>query len=159
MGALISTDLDPTDPDRGPEGTRHPEANSHIPWSDRFNMPTYHEIKHILEADDSPAQRGDQRGNRSSRNHNRHKYLRQVMARFGYDESYYETLLRRQNGVCAICGQPPPPDVHLHIDHDHKHGPIRGLLCKPCNIAIGELDDDPVRAEAAAAYLRRTGYD
>lgn len=62
-------------------------------------------------------------------------------------------MLEAQGGVCAICRRPSDP-APLHVDHDHRTGAIRGLLCSPCNTAIGLLGDDPDRMMAAAAYLR-----
>jgi hypothetical protein len=31
---------------------------------------------------------------------------------------------------------------------------VRGLLCQPCNSAIGLMDDSPGRLVAAAEYIR-----
>ena len=44
----------------------------------------------------------------------------------------YANLLKKQKGVCAICGK-PPKGLKLAVDHDHKTGRIRGLLCAYCN--------------------------
>lgn len=60
-----------------------------------------------------------------------------------------ELLLRRQNGVCAICGD----EGTLCIDHDHKTGKVRGLLCRRCNIGLGHFRDDTVALTNAVAYL------
>lgn len=63
----------------------------------------------------------------------------------------YDSLLQKQNGVCAICGKPPEDsckkskysdDIKLHIDHDHETGRVRGLLCTKCNFGIGSFSDD-----------------
>jgi len=40
------------------------------------------------------------------------------------------------------------------IDHDHRTGQIRGLLCNPCNGAIGMRGDDAEGARAALDYLK-----
>ncbi len=51
----------------------------------------------------------------------------------------YEKLLAQQNGVCAICGK-VQVGHRLSLDHDHETGKFRGLLCKPCNSALGKLE-------------------
>ena len=58
-------------------------------------------------------------------------------------------MRRAQGGLCAICRQAPA----VHVDHDHATGTVRGLLCFPCNAAIGHLRDDPQIMRRAAAYL------
>lgn len=51
--------------------------------------------------------------------------------------------------VCAICMTRPP----VHIDHDHETGKVRGMLCFPCNAALGQLQDDPTIIRRAAEYV------
>jgi hypothetical protein len=85
----------------------------------------------------------------------------------------YEAMLAAQAHRCAACGiheddldpayvggvprqdGTPSPKVALVVDHCHKSGVIRGLLCSPCNYAVGIMGEDPARLEAAAQYLRR----
>jgi hypothetical protein len=43
----------------------------------------------------------------------------------------------------------------VHLDHDHATGVVRGMLCFPCNAAIGHLRDDPQVVRRAAAYLEK----
>lgn len=50
---------------------------------------------------------------------------------------------------CAICATTD----QLVGDHDHATGSPRGILCRKCNLALGNMDDDPQRLRAAAAYL------
>ena len=45
-------------------------------------------------------------------------------------------------------------DTPMIVDHCHDSGKVRGLLCHPCNAALGFLRDDPVIAAAATEYLR-----
>ena len=66
-------------------------------------------------------------------------------------EGEYKEMLESQGGVCAICGA--MPKGRLAVDHDHATGQVRGLLCSPCNVALGFLRDDPIRLKAAIAYL------
>lgn len=89
-----------------------------------------------------------------------------VRREYGKTLEELEEILRSQEERCAIClrhwtGCPAPRPSryedgflqHLYVDHDHKTGNIRGLLCHGCNGAIAFFNDDPDRADAAAAYL------
>lgn len=79
-----------------------------------------------------------------------------MMRAYGLTMADFDALLAKQDGVCAICrGVPNGPGKRFHVDHCHKSSKVRGLLCGKCNTAIGLLNDDPERAESAAAYLRR----
>lgn len=57
-------------------------------------------------------------------------------------------------GCCDVC-EIPLTYTEAQVDHDHDSGRVRGVLCTMCNLAIGYMDDDPARAEALAAYLRK----
>lgn len=76
---------------------------------------------------------------------------------YGVTPDVYRSLLERQGGVCAICGQLPPPDEvgqrGFHLDHDHQTGQIRGLLCFMCNRGLGDFGDDSNRLRSALRYL------
>lgn len=82
---------------------------------------------------------------------------------YGLSVEDYEALLAEQGGRCAICGR-PPRGVHrggrpqvLAVDHDHVTGRVRGLLCSPCNSALGRLGDTPEALERVLGYLRGGG--
>jgi len=64
----------------------------------------------------------------------------------------HDAMLTEQDNKCAICLEPFGVP---HVDHDHLTGKVRGLLCKGCNSAIGNLKDDPVIVDRASEYLRR----
>jgi hypothetical protein len=75
---------------------------------------------------------------------------------YGITQAEYDALHAAQGGVCAICGNGHVgPGKKLHVDHCHDSKRVRGLLCSLCNTAIGLLGDNPERADALAAYLRR----
>jgi hypothetical protein len=80
----------------------------------------------------------------------RRSYLKRT---YGITLEEYDAKLAEQGGVCGICEREPNPDISLHVDHDHETGAIRGLLCFPCNQAIGSLREDPFLLRAAADYL------
>lgn len=73
----------------------------------------------------------------------------------GFDE--YNATLEAQGGVCAICNAAPPNHrkKRLSIDHCHTTGRVRGLLCDPCNRALGLLKDNPDLMLKAISYLAR----
>lgn len=71
--------------------------------------------------------------------------------KYGLSPAMFNRIFERQEGCCAICER--PLEDTIEVDHCHSTGQIRGLLCPPCNKAIGLLDDDPIRAFRAADYL------
>ena len=58
-------------------------------------------------------------------------------------------MLRKQDGVCAICRTAPA----AHVDHDHGTGAVRALLCFNCNGGLGQFKDDPEVLREAADYV------
>jgi Recombination endonuclease VII len=81
----------------------------------------------------------------------------QVLRDYNLSEAEYATMLEAQGGVCAGCGDRPTLENtrtgRLYIDHDHEKHVVRGLLCHPCNTAIGLAKDSPGRLRALADYL------
>jgi hypothetical protein len=75
--------------------------------------------------------------------------------KFGISTEEYEALLVTQNGVCAVCRNSCPSGRRLAIDHCHVTGKIRGLLCTPCNTAIGLAKEDTLRLRALIDYIER----
>ena len=74
---------------------------------------------------------------------------------FGITLEEYGKMLENQGDVCAICGgSPDAKGKEFAVDHDHNTGKIRALLCRGCNVGIGNLKDDPELLEKAAAYIR-----
>jgi len=72
---------------------------------------------------------------------------------FGITIEERDALFAEQEGVCAICRH----RSIKHIDHNHATDDIRGGLCGPCNMGLGQFEDDPERLIAAARYLMRHG--
>lgn len=66
-----------------------------------------------------------------------------IKRNFGLSKDDWNILFSKQSGCCAICGK-HQKDLRrkLGIDHNHSTGQIRGLLCNPCNAAIGSLRAD-----------------
>jgi len=73
--------------------------------------------------------------------------------RYGISSNEYDKMVRNVGGKCEICGIIPS---RLHIDHNHRTGAIRGLLCRPCNHALGGFQDSEEILRFAIMYLSRT---
>lgn len=84
---------------------------------------------------------------------------RRLLRTYGMVEEDFQQMLSEQEGRCAICGTTEPGSKGWNIDHDHSQRPgieaVRGLLCRPCNTALGFLQDDPVVLQSAIDYLNK----
>lgn len=80
-----------------------------------------------------------------------------LRAKYGMTLEDFAAMVAAQGSRCAICASDDPGGRWgtWCIDHDHQSGRVRALLCVACNSGIGHLRDDPVRCDAAAAYLRK----
>lgn len=76
---------------------------------------------------------------------------------YGITLEDYDRMMEEQGGVCKICRKPStrPNRFPLNVDHCHKTGKVRGLLCIPCNRALGFIDNVKWR-RAAVAYLKES---
>lgn len=63
--------------------------------------------------------------------------------------------IHERTKACMICKTPEKKAGTMHVDHCHETGEIRGLICRPCNHALGHMKDDPKRLRAAARYLEK----
>jgi len=80
--------------------------------------------------------------------------------RFGISLEDYEAMLEKQNGVCAVCGNPETvidsrtnEPRSLAVDHCHTTKKVRGLLCMGCNQGLGNFRDNPEFLAKAISYL------
>jgi Recombination endonuclease VII len=84
-------------------------------------------------------------------------------AHYNLTKEDFMRILETQGRKCAACGAEDPgaKGRDWAIDHDHGCCPknkscgkcIRGLLCHPCNLALGMVKDDPKRLRKLAQYL------
>ena len=75
--------------------------------------------------------------------------------KYGISSSDYSLMFTQQGGCCAICKSETPKrsSTYFMVDHNHNTGAVRGLLCHPCNSAIGLLGDNISTLQAAINYL------
>lgn len=74
--------------------------------------------------------------------------------KYGITLEEYEALLKKQNGICAICKEPCRSGRRLCVDHNHETGQVRGLLCVYCNRNIvGIIDTSKELVMRALKYV------
>jgi len=74
----------------------------------------------------------------------------QVKKRYGVDRETYLKLMATSD-CCEICSSKD----NLCYDHDHVTMNFRGVLCRSCNRAIGQLGDNEESLQRALNYLRK----
>ena len=81
--------------------------------------------------------------------------------KYGMSIEEYDRMWEAQSGVCAICHKPETwvhqngEVVRLAVDHCHASGDIRALLCRQCNLMLGNAKDDINILDKAIHYLRK----
>lgn len=90
---------------------------------------------------------------RSKRYRERHPDRRRdtlMRHKYGLSLREYDALIEAQHWQCAICKR----EAKLVVDHDHATGRVRGLLCNPCNTALGLLAENTTALGRAIRYLK-----
>jgi hypothetical protein len=84
-------------------------------------------------------------------------YFKYVFNTYGLTEVDWWSMFIDQDMKCAICSCEEPVDKVKQwcVDHCHNTGKVRGILCRACNVGIGNLGDDPNVLRAAVGYLER----
>lgn len=78
---------------------------------------------------------------------------------YGIGLTEYVGMRTNQNNECAACRREWESwENRFSVDHDHRTGHVRGLLCQPCNLALGHVNDDPERLQALIEYLKRHSF-
>jgi len=78
-----------------------------------------------------------------------------IKRKYQISQEDYDSLLITQSDACKICGSTSSRrgDQPLVVDHCHQTGEVRGLLCHPCNVAIGLLGENISTLQSAINYL------
>ena len=88
---------------------------------------------------------------------NKERWKKYTYEQYGITKEIYEAMLESQNNSCYTCG------VHINdsgakglcIDHCHETNKVRGLLCSPCNTALGLLKEDIEVMKKLIGYVER----
>lgn len=79
-----------------------------------------------------------------------------LKAKYDLTLEEFNALKVNQKGVCKICNNPESDKSRdLAVDHDWITGKIRGLLCRNCNVGIGNLKHSVEYLKSAIEYLRK----
>ena len=90
----------------------------------------------------------------------RRRYVYRLVKTFNMTLEQKEELFNKQGRVCAICKSENVGrkikgiDQTWPVDHDHKTGKVRGILCSPCNLVLGLVNDSKDRLSAMIGYLK-----
>ena len=87
--------------------------------------------------------------------HNKH-----LLKNYGITVEDFERMVEVRANRCDICKRTPEEvgdNRRLSVDHCHNTGKIRGLLCRWCNTAIGQLQDSVEVMENAVQYMKENG--
>jgi hypothetical protein len=81
------------------------------------------------------------------------------LSRYGLDRKQQIELLEKQKQSCKLCDAP----LSLHqrkrgykhtgnIDHCHTTNAVRGILCHPCNVTLGYLENKKINLDRLKEY-------
>lgn len=97
---------------------------------------------------------------RAKANYDPEYMRRKNIEKYGITVEEYGYILAAQKGLCATCGSSTPGSSHAKnfcIDHNHVTGQIRGLLCVPCNTALGLINDRIEVLGEMISYVKNGG--
>ena len=79
----------------------------------------------------------------------------QKFSKYGITPEKHQEMRDFSNNTCYVCKKPGSDawNKSLCIDHCHTTGKVRGLLCNPCNVALGCVTDCPERLQGLIDYL------
>jgi nitrate/TMAO reductase-like tetraheme cytochrome c subunit len=79
---------------------------------------------------------------------------RLIKQKYGMTSAEWQQLFDTQKGKCGICHEELLAGKKSHTDHDHNTGKVRGILCQPCNHALGLFKDNIVTLQSAINYIK-----
>jgi hypothetical protein len=81
----------------------------------------------------------------------RNKHLKRT---YGMTEYDFNVLFIEQGSACSICkADHAGRDWGFVVDHCHATDKVRGILCHPCNVALGHAKDDITILKSMIDYL------
>lgn len=89
------------------------------------------------------------------------KFISRLKYRYNLTLEQYLEMYAAQDGKCSICGVYKLPGTELEadindkivVDHNNTSNKVRSLLCRQCNVGLGNFNDDYTLLLRAATYL------
>jgi hypothetical protein len=77
-----------------------------------------------------------------------------LLRNYGISLGDHAEMFEKQQGLCAICGKEGDGRwKKLCVDHCHSSGKVRKLLCRNCNMVLGQVGDNAKLLEKMVIYL------
>jgi hypothetical protein len=77
-----------------------------------------------------------------------------LKAKYGITAKEFNARFEAQNYSCFVCKRTESKgNGAFHVDHCHTTGKVRGILCQPCNVTLGKVEESPVILRALANYI------
>lgn len=75
--------------------------------------------------------------------------------KYGITKEHFDAMLAAQGNKREGCGAAIDGSGRTSIDHDHNTGKVRGLLCHPCNMALGIVKESVETLLRLGVYLEK----
>jgi hypothetical protein len=77
---------------------------------------------------------------------------------YGVSSAIYDAISASQdhkcaNAACSATRADMETSKGFHLDHDHKTGVVRGVLCRGCNVTLGNAGDSASVLQGLIQYL------
>ena len=80
----------------------------------------------------------------------------ECLRKYGITLEERNKMYENQNGVCVICKKSGDGRWDsLCVDHNHSTGKVRELLCRNCNMVLGQIGDNINVLEEMIKYLQK----
>ena len=78
--------------------------------------------------------------------------------KIGFTQELFDQRLKEQNNKCAICSCDFNETIYMKkksADHCHNKNIPRGILCRKCNVLLGNSNDNIEILKNAISYLEK----
>jgi hypothetical protein len=110
-----------------------------------------------MPSKDKEAQKKYMKEWRSKNEHQQRDY--RLRRKYGITTEQVKQMYTDQCGHCLICENQieiyDAKGTNTVIDHCHEYGHVRGILCRKCNLVLGNIENRHIDIENRIEYIRR----